>query len=103
MARKKELETTTAIVKRILIKYPIARNSDAYLYIRVMETLNKGSSKLPYSDVVKNLEDLGLPCWDSVTRIRRKLQKEYPELEATETTRKHRKENEEDFKEYAKS
>ena len=103
MSRKKELETTTGLIKYVLTKYPSSRNSDTILYLKVMEKLNKGSSKMPFVDVLNNLEELGLPCWDSVTRIRRKIQEENPDLRCNDFTQKHRDENEKDYRKYAKS
>lgn len=98
-----EFKSTTKLVKDILQKNPLARNSDTYLYIEVMMRLNPHATKMPFGMVWKNLQDLGLPCYDTVTRARRKVQAEHPELQGSERVRHFRAEREEEYKEYARS
>ena len=103
MGKEKELKSATALVKDIMLKDKKSRNSDAYLYCKVIERLNKGSSKLPFYVVMKHTKDMGLPCYDTVTRIRRKVQETNPELQSDEFIAKCRAENEKDFEDYARS
>lgn len=103
MDKEKEIKKTHTLVKEILIKSPKARNSDAYLYYKVIEKLNRGSSNKPFKEVLFNLEEMGLPLYDTVTRARRKIQEKNPELQGDERVTKRRKENEEVFKEYSRS
>lgn len=103
MGKKEELTTTMAIVKDILVKNKKARNSDVYLYIKVMERLNKGSSKLPFDEVFNNIKELGLPFYDTVTRARRKVQEKNPDLQSDRYIEKCRRENEKTFEDFARS
>ena len=103
MGRREELDSANSIVKGILMKDVKARNSDAYLYMKVIEKLNKGSSKMPFYELMKNVKEMGLPCYDTVTRIRRRMQEKYPELKGSEKVTELRKENEKAYRDYARS
>lgn len=98
-----EFKSTTKLVKDILVNYKTARNSDTVLYLKVMERLNPPTVKMPFGMVLKNLEDLGLPCYDTVTRARRKIQAEFPELQGDERVKDYRAELEEEYRKYSKS
>jgi len=98
-----DFKNTTNLVKDILIKNPLTRDSDPHLYIEVMMRLNPNATKMPFAMVLRNLTDLGLPLYDTVTRARRKVQAEYPELQGTERVKKFRAELEEEYKEYSRS
>ena len=103
MDKEKELNQTQVIVKDILMNYPIARDSDMYLYLRVVKRLNPAAVNKPFSEVVLNLEELGLPCFETVRRTRQKLQAEFLNLRGSERIRSLRSVNEEVFKEFARS
>ena len=103
MGKRDEIRTTDAIVKDILAKYPLARNSDNYLYIRVIQALNKNAAEYSLSYTLMNLKELGLPCYETVSRARRKIQAEHPELWSDATIKKYREEAEKDFEDYARS
>ena len=98
-----DFKNTTNLVKDILIKNPLTRNSDPHLYIEVMMRLNPNATKMPFAMVLRNLTDLGLPLYDTVTRARRKIQREHPELQGTERVKRIRAELEEEYKEFARS
>lgn len=103
MDKEKELNQTQVIVKDILMNYPIARDSDMYLYLRVVKKLNPAAVNKPFSEVVLNLEELGLPCFETVRRTRQKLQAEFLNLRGSDRIRSLRSINEEVFKEFARS
>lgn len=103
MDKRKELKNTTELVKVILRDYPMARDSDNYLYIRVMKELNPDTCNMPFAQVMLNLKELGLPCYETVRRSRAKIQSEHPELKGTKRVQEVREENEEIFREYALS
>lgn len=103
MDKEKELNQTQVIVKDILMNYPIARDSDMYLYLRVVKRLNPAAVNKPFSEVVLNLEELGLPCFETVRRTRQKLQAEFLNLRGSDRIRSLRSVNEEVFKEFARS
>ena len=71
-------------VRELLTKYPETRNSDTDLYIHMCMDINEIACYLPFIEVLKNRKNLGMPSIESVGRIRRKLQAEYPELRAVE-------------------
>ena len=99
----KEFKGTKALVKRILTNYPQTRNSDMALYIKVIEALNKNALDKPIVEVLQNLKELGLPCYETVTRTRRKIQEECSELQADDVVQDFRTKREEDFrKEFGK-
>lgn len=98
-----EFKNTTNLVKDILVKNKKARNSDTILYLKVMERLNPPALTMPFGMVLRNLEELGLPCYDTVTRARRKIQAEFPELQGDERVRDYRAELEEEYRKYSKS
>lgn len=102
MNKEKELINTTNIVKNILEEHQQARNNDDYLYCMVCEKINANSVTLPFAQVMQNRKDLGLPGFETVTRSRRKIQEHYPELAGCAKVKEARKENEDNFKKFAK-
>lgn len=102
MDKEKELKETAKLVKVILENYPIARDSDQYLYLRVAKSLNPDSLERPFVEVMANLKELGLPCFETVRRCRQKVQEENPRLKGTQKVRSYRSINEEVFKEFAR-
>lgn len=88
------------MVKEVLIKSVKARNSDAYLYCKVIEKVSKGASDRPFKEVIADTE---LPKYDTVTRARRKIQEKNPDLQGSDRVRDYRTENEQAFRKYAKS
>lgn len=99
---KEEMECTQRIVKRILIDYPLARDSDIYLYIRVMKSLNPKACDLPFEEVILNMRELGLPLYSTVSRARRDIQLKNPELKGTKKKQEIRAELEQEYREYFK-
>lgn len=95
---KKEFKQVKHIVKTILTEYPQTRNSDNLLYLTVIETIGKGNIDKPISEVLLNLEELGLPCFETVRRTRQKLQAELPELQACDKVYDYRCEREEEYR-----
>lgn len=94
----KEFKQVKKIVKNILIEYPQTRNSDNLLYLTVIETIGKGNIEKPISEILLNLEELGLPCFETVRRTRQKLQAEFPELQACDIVQDFRTAREEEFR-----
>lgn len=100
MGKQEELKQTQTLVKDILTKYPMARDSDAYLYIRVVKVLNPNALDDKFYNVMLNLKELGLPCFETVRRSRAKLQSTYPELKGSEKVQDFRTMNEEIYREF---
>ena len=102
MNKSTELINMTKIVKKILIELPDTRNSDSFLYVKVVETLNPNALKLPFWEVMCSLKDLCLPNFETIRRTRQKLQNIYPELSGSDDVEAYRMVNEEAFKNYAR-
>ena len=105
MSKTSELITTTALVKEILISDERARNSDSFLYFRVLGVLGIAKEidiyKVPTAVFLLKMTEWGFPPFESVRRSRQKLQATFPELSADETVEDYRAENEAEVKAYA--
>ena len=71
-------------VKSILMEKPEARDDDRVLYVILMERINPIAPGMPFDRVFLNASRLGLPNYDSVSRARRKLQHQFPELRGSD-------------------
>lgn len=102
----KKLYQTNKIVQEILEQEERARNSDSYLYLQVLYHVGqvKGIDVNAMS-VTKFLSErnaLGFPCFETVSRCRRKLQAEHPELAPNKAVKGYRDVNERVYREYSK-
>ena len=88
-------------IKDILEKYPDCRNSDNILYSVYLSRVNPEVNSVSVSDFYKYFNDYNVPRFESIARIRRKVQSEYPELKGCDTVKQWRRENESKFKQYA--
>lgn len=88
-------DNITDIIKKALMDSQQARNNDKVLYCIVIEALSKGATEKPFGEIMLNLEELGLPCYDTVTRLRRKVQAVHPELRACDKVQDYRTAKEE--------
>ena len=100
-----ELHTVKELVSYILCSDQKARNSDSYLYLKVIEqqAIQKGID-LRFLSVVSffaNLNENGFAKFESVRRARQKLQNEYPDLMGSADVEAARRENETVFREWA--
>lgn len=101
-----ELKTTTTLVKSILEQDERCRNSDSFLYLKVLSVVGKQKGidienmSIPY--FLLNLHGAGFPGFETVRRTRQKLQQHHPELAACEAVESFRMENEVDFRAYAR-
>lgn len=99
---------TAQIVKTILAKHPETRDSDNLLWLRVIEKVawhNKRFGELQEMTVpyfLRNVHKLNLPNYETVSRARRKLQENYPELRGTAGAGKRRKRLETKYREFAR-
>ena len=77
METEQEFNTTMKIVESILVEDERTRNSDHWL---IIETLRRMGFK-----IYINYEDINnLPAFETITRCRRKIQSENPNLKADE-------------------
>jgi hypothetical protein len=102
MSKGNELKTTTEIVKDILTVNRATRNNDSYLIVKVYEQINPQITNMPFSLVMNNLKDFGLPSTETIRRCRQKIQATYPELSGDADVEAYRTLNEGVFKEYVR-
>lgn len=98
----KGLKTIEDRVKVILEKDEEARNDDMTLYLKVCNFYLKDAGAMPFAEIMLQYRFLGLPNFESVGRIRRKLQLQYPELAGDFDTRKRRTAQERLYRHYSK-
>lgn len=101
MGKLNDLRTTHAVVREVLIKFPVTRNSDNALYVKVCEKVNPDVISKPFWDVLARSDDYGIPNFETVRRTRQKIQHDNPELAGSDDVQAHRSLNEEAFKKYA--
>lgn len=107
MNKREELATYKSLVHYILAKDERARNSDSYLYMKVLSMvaekngINLDAISVPF--FLLNMQGKEFPPFETVRRNRQKLQREYPELQAKEEIQQYRDENEKVHREFARS
>ena len=101
-----DLKTTTKLVKAILEEDKQARNSDSFLYLKVIETIadQKGINLFGISVPVflVSMRENGFPPFESVRRTRQKIQEHHPELGACDKVAGMRMINETEFRRYSR-
>lgn len=108
MSKRAELKNTKALVKAILETDQEARNSDNYLYSKVIEYIAEQKQLPPLSgvDVLSYLrqymKDYDFPPFESVRRSRQKLQAAFPELASSKAVADQRADNEAKYREFAR-
>lgn len=98
-----KLRNTKELVKAILENNKEARSSDMLLYYEICKIKNKHVLEAPFGGVILKLDRLHLPPFESVRRSRQKIQAECPWLAASEDVELFRAENEEVYREFARS
>lgn len=100
-----DLKNTTALVKSILEQDKQCRNSDSFLYLKVLsaEAKQKGIDleKMTVPYFLLNLHGAGLPPFESVRRARQKIQAAHPDLAACKTVKDFRTESEAQYRAYS--
>ena len=89
------------IVKDILINDECARSSDKYLYYKVLEKISADWLKMSVKDFLLNADSA--PAFETVRRVRQKIQEQNSSLKAVERVRKYRRENEKEYIQFARS
>lgn len=92
----RELKKTKKVVEMLLRNEPQTRNSDSYLYLKVIEVMASyppAVLEMPISDFLVKYKELGYPPFESVRRARQKVQQEFPYLKACEEVEAARVEN----------
>lgn len=100
-----ELSTTANLVKEILTEKPETRDDDYLLWVETIQRTTEG--KIDYSmsfvTFLYTAKFLGIPQFETVSRARRKVQEQHPELKGKGKVRKARADREVDFKDFARN
>ena len=102
-----DLKNTKALVKSILEKDKQCRNSDSFLYLKVLSIIGKQkgidieSMSVPY--FLMNMQGTAFPPFESVRRTRQKIQQHHPELSACKAVEGFRTDAEREYRAYARS
>lgn len=101
-----DLKTTTKLVKRILEDDRQTRNSDSFLYLKVIEHIAEENGIDLYGISIPvfliSMKENGFPPFESVRRARQKIQQVYPHLATSDAVNEMRAVNEERFLAYAR-
>lgn len=101
-----DLKNTTALVKSILEQDKQCRNSDSFLYLKVLSAAAKQKGidleKMTVPYFLLNLHGAGLPPFESVRRARQKIQAAHPELAACEAVEGFRADLETEYRAFAR-
>lgn len=98
MSKLKIIETN---VLAILMKYPESRANDFVLYALYLKEHNTELKDAGLIYALMRSKELGMPNYESITRTRRKLQHNDPNLRPPEKTAIARQESEKQFRSYA--
>lgn len=100
-----ELSTVKEIVRLVLSTNRLSRNSDTYLYLKVIEhqaeQRNIDLNMISVNAFFLGAASEGFANYESVRRVRQKLQAACPELRGHERVRAARRKNEAVFREWA--
>lgn len=104
------LMNITKLVKEILEYIPSTRDDDYLLWLKVLEITATAveynatfAHCITLNDFLSTAKYSNYPHFETVSRARRKIQENYPELRASAETQAARSELEEQYKEYAKT
>lgn len=98
----KNLITIQDIVEKILREEKPSRDSDHLLYYYFCKRVKPEILEDKYGDILLSFNSYELPTFESVSRIRRKVQYLYPELKSNKNVEDWRREREEAFEEYSR-
>ena len=95
-----KFKRTDKLVLSVLETVPATRNSDSLLYLEVIERIGRGNSRKPIDEILLGLEELGLPCFETVRRTRQKIQETREDLRAVPKVQDYRSERETEFRKH---
>lgn len=75
-------------VKQILNAYPATRDDDMLLYGVFLANFSSVTSSESFYYVCQSAKSRGLPSYESISRARRKVQEQCPELRGTQRGRR---------------
>ena len=104
----KNTYTLAQVVKTIMEEDKQARNSDGFLYLRVLEVYAKSSEqpislyKMSVVDFLLHMKEYGFPTFESVRRNRQLIAAKYPHLAASDDIDAWRTVKEEEMLDYVR-
>lgn len=102
-----QLKHTSELVKALLMTDEQCRNSDSYLYLRVLSTIasTKGIdlTGIAVPEFLMEYHGTEFPIFETVRRARQKLQEHNPDLAPCKTVAEYRAENEAEYRDFARS
>ena len=90
------------MVLGLMLAFPRLRDDDNALEIEVCRNVNPEFDRLSAAEFINLRDKLGFPSRESIGRIRRLVQENIAELQASEDCRRKRTKLEEDWKEYVR-
>ena len=87
-------------VKEFLINNPETRDNDTLLQKLVMIKINPDIANMPFSYVMDNRTNLGLPPFESIRRARAKLQRQYENLKPSKEVEEARRDEQVTYYDY---
>lgn len=98
-----DLNTIYDLVKDILGIDTRARDDDMYLYVQFCKQRDcKEALKMPFYVVMEHSSEFGMPSYESVSRARRKVQSDHPELRGSREITEIRSEYEQMYFDWAR-
>ena len=101
-----EIRKVSKLVKSLLAEDEHCRNSDSYLYLRVLKIFAEKRGidlrDVTISNFFLNLHGTAFPIFESVRRARQKAQEKNPDLRACDEVEEYRAENELEYRAYAR-
>lgn len=101
-----EIKRTSDLVKFLLSEDERCRNSDSYLYLRVLTTIAEKRGidlrDITISNFLTHFHGTAFPIFESVRRTRQKLQEKNPDLRANKVVQDFRSENELEYRAFAR-
>lgn len=94
------------IVKTVMEEDRHARNSDSFLYLKVLQVYGKANNldidSMSIVTFLMKMTEYGFPPFESVRRTRQLVQARYPELAASDPIDAHRLVREERMRDYVR-
>lgn len=97
----KDIIRVEVLVKEVLEKIPATRKDDFLLMVNVYDKISPNICELPFALVMCEHKKYRLPAFETISRIRRKLQADHKELRPDEEMIKNRTNKQSDFINYA--
>ena len=88
------------MILEVLQEMEAARSDDYILYAEILERFYPEVALLPFRRALLNHKEISVPSYESIARVRRKVQRKYPELES-ERAKAKRARLESCYREYA--